>query len=210
MANAVESFVYCIFFCICLTGLIWRLFLENRGIFILEYETWCNIIECGYYFLQMIIGFVSVCNRTSENSCQNFLKYTLFKLIFPPIMAAPVIFFLGYNLSWFYFYIDLKKVDFWCDFINHIIAPGCCLLDVIIFGRQYSPSNLLDLIIITGIYVAYSILCLPFQTNHVYEFITNGKGFIISAAIVFYCIGIVMHFFYITITKIRNCGTVKS
>ena len=205
-----EIVFHFMFLLICVSSLYWRYLIGNGSLFYLEYETWCVLVEACYYLLQTIIGCITLCSKSSKNCVQDFLKYTLFKLIFAPILACPVIFFLGYNLGWFYFYVDFKKLDFWCDMMNHIIAPGCVLLDVLLFGRKYSPSNLFDIIIITAIYAAYTVLCLPFQTNNVYDFITNGKGFVICAAVVFYCIGIVMHFFYITITKIRNCGKVES
>ena len=209
--GVLEIVFHSLFLVICLTGLIWRIFiLKDQGLFIFEYETWCVFVEACYYCLQSLFGCIMACNRTSKSCLIDFLKYTLFKLIFPPIMACPVIFFLGYQLGWFYFYVNINSPEFWCHMINHLIAPGCVLVDVLLFGRKYSPSNLFDIIVITAVYVAYTILCLPFQTNQVYDFLTNGKGFIICAAFVFYCIGIVMHFFYITITKVRNCGVTES
>ena len=199
-----ESIFHLIFLGVTASGIIWRFRLKNRGIFFLEYESLCNLAEASYYFLQIIIEFFSLFKQNRENCLKNILKYTVFKILFAPIVATPFIFILGYYLKWFYFFPDLHVKEFWCDLITHIFAPACFLLDVIFFGRKYCPSNFLDLIIITSIYIAYAILCLPHQTNEVYEFITNGKLFVFSAAFVFYTVGMVMHFLYLGITKIRN------
>ena len=192
------------FFGITATGIIWRIRIKDRGSFIFEYEFLCNFAEAIYYLLQIIIGIFSMCKKNKENFLKNFLKYKIFKLLFPLIMAVPFIYIFGYNLDWFSFEIDSSKNEFWCDLIIHIIAPSCCLFNTILFGKKYSPSNIIDIIIITGIYVAYFILCLHFQTNKVYKFIGYDISFIISVAFIFYVIGIVMHFLYIAITKFLN------
>ena len=207
--SVIEPFIDFIFLALSLTGIIWRLMLDNRGQFFLEYESWCNLAEAVYYGMITVLGFIGVCSGKSENCLQNFLKYTLFKLIFAPILACPIIFFLGRNLVWFHLEIDFSSGEFWCDMINHFISPACLLLDVLLFGRQYSSSNFFDILVITGIFVAYSILCLPFISNNMYNFVNFGAGYTICCAIVFYCIGIIMHFVYIAITKVRNCGTIK-
>ena len=110
-------------------------------------------------------------------------------------------------MHWFKYTIDLSSGESWCDIVNHLIAPACVLVDVLLFGRKYSSPNLFDIILVTGMYVAYSILCLPFMSNHNYIFVDRGAGCIISTAISFYSIGLIMYYAYITITKVRNSGT---
>ena len=202
-----EPFIDFIFLAACLTGIIWRLMLDDRGYFFLEYESWCVVVEAIYYGLIMVLGFITNCSGARENCLHTFLKYTLFKLIFAPILACPIIFFLGYNLHWFKYTIDLSSGESWCDIVNHLIAPACVLVDVLLFGRKYTSPNLFDIILVTGMYVAYSILCLPFMSNHNYIFVDRGAGCIISTAISFYSVGLIMYYAYITITKVRNCGT---
>ena len=196
-------------FGLCLTGMIWRLTLKERGNYILEYESWCIIGEGIYYLIQSILGVINIFTQTTDSCLQNFIKYSLLRLIFAPVLAVPWLFFLGYHLEWFYFNTEARDKEFWCDLINHIIAPACVLVDSIIFKRKYAPSNLLDILIITGIYVAYCVLCLPFQDNEKVYLFASNKGCFISVMIVCYCIGIMMHFLYIIITKIRNCGSDK-
>ena len=209
MLMLLEAIFDLIFFGCCLTGIIWRLTLDGRGNYILEYESWCILSEAIYYLIQTIIGFINTFTKTTDSCLQNFLKYTLLKIIFPPVLACPFIFFLGYNVNWFKFVNDSGENEFWCDIFNHLISPACILLDTILFKRQYSPSNLLDIIILTGIYILYGALCLPFQTSEIYLFVDAGKGHIICSLIIFYCIGITMHFVYIIITRIRDCKTIE-
>ena len=40
-----------------------------------------------------------------------------------------------------------------------------------------------------------------------YAFVQKGAGCIVCAAISFYSVGLIMYYAYITITKVRNCGT---
>ena len=210
MLMLIEAIFSTVFFSLCLTGIIWRLTIKNRGNYILEYEFWCIIPEAIYYFIQALIGFINAYNKTVDSCLQNFLKYTLSKLLFPPIMASPFIFFLGNNLEWFSFTTESNDSDFWCDIINHLIAPLCFLVDIILFERKYKSSNFIDILIITGMYIAYGILCLPFQTNEVYAFIDRGKGCMISVIFSFYCIGIIMHYVYIIITRVRDRNTIEN
>ena len=206
IAMLIETIFSIAFFTLCLTGMILRLTLKERGNYILEYESWCMIAETGYYLIQSVLGVINTISGTTDSCLQNFIKYTLFKLIFPPILACPFIFILGYNLGWFFFETGQRNKDFSTDLINHVLAPACVLIDSILFNRKYTSSHLFDILIITGIYVAYGALCLPFQTSETYFFMNEGKGFIISVMIVCYCIGIIMHFTYIVVTKIRTCG----
>ena len=206
VAMLIEAIFSLAFFALSLGGIILRLTLKERGKYIFEYESWCVLAEAGYYLIQSILGIINIITATTDSCLQNFLKFTLFKLIFPPILACPFIFFLGNNLKWFKFNAETKNKEYASDLINHLLAPVCVLIDSILFKRKYSKSNLFDILIITGIYVTYSILCLPFQTHDTYLFIDEGKGCIISVMIVCYCIGIIMHFTYIVVTKIRNCG----
>lgn len=209
MSMLIEAVFSVIFFGISLTGIIWRLTLKNRGNFFFEIEFWCIISEAVYYLILAAMGIINVFNKTTDSCLQNFLKYTLSKLLFPPVIASPFIFYLGNNLDWFSFPIDKDDGDFWCDLINHLIAPSCLLVDVILFERKYKSSNFLDILIITGMYIAYGILCLPFQTNEVYAFIDRGKGCMISVNFAFYCIGIIMHYAYIIITRVRDRNTIE-
>ena len=206
----VETIFDFIFFGSCLTGIIWRLTLDDKINYILEYESWCILSEAFYYLIQTIIGIINTCNKTTDSCLQNFIKYTLFKIIFPPVLTCPFIYFLGDKLHWFDFETDTGKKECWCDVFNHIISPACILIDAILFKRQYSPSNLLDIIILTGIYIAYGILCLPFiesDDNYFINCFENKHK--ICALIFFYCIGMAMHFFYIIITRIRDCNTIE-
>ena len=205
-AMLIESIFSIASFALSLTGIILRLTLKERGKFIFEYESWCILAEAGYYLIQSIFCVINTITATTDSCLQNFIKFTLSKLLFPPILACPFIFFLGSNVKWFKFYTETKK-EYMSNLINHLIAPACVLLDSILFKRKYTKSNLFNILIITGIYIAYSILCLPFQTNETYLFIDKGKGCMISVMIVFYCIGIIMHFTYIVITRIRNYGS---
>ena len=209
MSMLIEAVFSVIFFGISLTGIIWRLTLKNRGNFFFEIEFWCIISEAIYYLILAVMGIINACNKTTDSCLQNFLKYTLSKLLFPPVIASPFIFYLGNNLDWFSFPIDKDDGDFWCDLINHLIAPSCLLVDVILFERKYKSSNFLDILIITGMYIAYSILYLPFQTSEVYKFVVRGKGCIICVMIVCYCISINMHYIYIIITRVRDCHTIE-
>ena len=90
-------------FALCLTGMIWRLTLKERGNYILEYESWCIIGEGIYYLIQSILGVINIFTQTTDSCLQNFIKYSLLRLIFAPVLAVPWIFFLGYHLEWFYF-----------------------------------------------------------------------------------------------------------
>ena len=202
----IETIFSIAFFALSLTGIILRLTLKEKGKFICEYESWCILAEAGYYLIQSIFGVINTITKTTDSCLQNFIKFTLSRLLFPPILACPFIFFLGTNIKWFKFYKETKK-EYMSNIMNHLIAPACVLIDSILFKRKYTKSNLFDILIITGIYIAYSILCLPFQTNETYLFIDKGKGCMISVMIVFYCIGIIMHFTYIVVTRIRNCGS---
>ena len=200
-----ETFFDTIFLGISLTAFVYRFLIKNKSQILLEYESWCNIVETGYYLLITIIGFINTCSQATQSYLKNFFKFFLFKFIFPPILACPIIFFLGENLGWFIYNAEEKKEKVW-RFLCHFGAPACFLLDCILFKRKIISSNLLYILIIVGIYVAYSILCLPFISNEDYVFVNNGKGVSICVIIVFYCIAILMHFLYMAIAEIRNCG----
>ena len=80
-------------FCLCLTGMIWRLSLKDKGKYILEYESWCIFGEGVYYLIQSILGVINIFTATTDSCLQNFLKYILLRIIYAPVLEVPWLFF---------------------------------------------------------------------------------------------------------------------
>lgn len=209
--DVLELFLAFIYFGICLTAFIWRLTKGDIKYIFIEYEMWSILLQLIYYILFLLIGFTSIFNKPkNEAILYNFLRSVIFKFIWPIVMSTPAVFYLGYFFEWFKFEIDMNSNDFWLSLFLHGFSQAGFLIDLILFYRDYKPTHVFDFIVISGIYVAYCILCFSIQPQiKTYLFLNEmGLGgdnlYIISVMIVGYFVYLYLYFIYMTMVKIKS------
>ena len=219
--NLVELILQVIYFGICLTAFIWRLTKDEKGNIFFEFEMWGIMLQLVYYIIFLISGFTSIFNKSKEenqenqeNKCLNFLKSVLFKYIWPLVLSSPIIFYLGYFSNWFYLQTG-EGNDYALSLFLHGFSQFGFIIDIILFKREYKSTHFFDLLIITGIYVAYCFLLgtvKPEMNN--YLFLSNdpafrkGNSFLISLMIVCFFIYLYMYIIYMYIVRFKS-GLVK-
>ena len=211
-----EIIMSTLFFIVCFATFVWRLTRESKETILLEYETWCLLLQIAYYITFLLNGFFRLFNKDKEddNACQRVLKSQVFKFIWPFVLNTVAVFYLGYFFGWFSLDFDNKDNDFYLSFFLHGICQVGFVLDLFLFQRVYRKSYIFDFLFITGIYVLYCFLLFITKpeiktyhflyTNSFFQNIQNSNLFIICMMIASYCVYLNLYIFYMYVVKFKS------
>lgn len=207
-SDILELVLTCLYLGICITSFIWRLTKEDKKKMFIEFEIWSLIGQLAYYIIFLINGFSNLLSkeREGENKCQKFLKSIIFKYLWPFVMSSFAVFYLGHTFDWFYIPED-KDNDYVLSIFLHGLSQAGFLIDIILFRREYKPTHIFDFLVISGIYICYSILFYSIKPKvSSYHFISvndESNSFIISLIIMCYFVYLYMYMLYMFIVKVK-------
>ena len=191
--------IYSIFLVMCLVTLILRLTQSNQIYMLYEFEYYAFFGALIYYLLMFIMDLLrKITNKTCDKAVE-FFNQKYFRFVWTLCLTAALGFWGGLTFGWTRKSIP-EGLPVYLMLFLHGILQLMLIVDLFLFNHTLQTSYLIDIAVLSILYVAYSIFIIIkkycFTVNGLYPFVSQSFDYLLVVGIVYYMLMLNMYFLH--------------